>query len=204
MLTCTLWFIYVFIYWHFGTPGFDLMARVLQKQKIIITFHILDFNLKGSYPIAFHILHVNGYGWVDRWDARWTQSDYFDYLMLPQGPQIAKIVYYLTLWVIYEKLVVHCFPLLFIYLLCDEVFTPWYLIPTNGHPKHECYVLHVYLYLYKTRIDGTLNCKLVYMVTAVTYKLRGTMIPCGGGGSHQHHKCDTIPSKGETRGMSAW
>ena len=110
MLICTLWFIYVFHYWHFGTPGFDLMARVLQKQTIIITFHILDFNLKGSYQITFHILHVNGYGWVDRWDARWTQSDYFDYLMLPQGPQIAKIVYYLTLWVIYEKLVVHCFP----------------------------------------------------------------------------------------------
>ena len=59
--------IYVFHYWHFSTPGFDLMALcVLQKQTIIITFHILDFNLKGSYQITFHILHVNGYGWVDR------------------------------------------------------------------------------------------------------------------------------------------
>ena len=78
-----------------------------------------------------------------------------------------------------------------------------------GHLKHECYIVHVYLYLfwvhwYKTRIDGTINCILVYMVTVVTYKLRGTMVPCGGGGSHQHHKCDTIASEGETRDMSAW
>ena len=47
-----------------------------------------------------------------------------------------------------------------------------------GQPKDECYILNVYLYLfwvhwYKTRIDGTINCILVYKVTAVTYKLRG-------------------------------
>ena len=117
-----------------------------------------------------------------------------NYLMLPQGPQIAKIVYYLTLWVIYEKLVVHCFPC-YSYICSvtrSSLADTWYLQMDStkrsglpGHPKHECYILHVYLYLYKTRIDGTINCKLVYMVTAVTYKLRGTMIPCGGGGSHQ-------------------
>ena len=101
--------------------------------------------------------------------------------MPPQGPQIAKIVYYLTLWVIYEKLVVHCFPWYsyICFVTRSSLADTYKWILQNGlpwHPKHECYILHVYLYLYKTRIDGTINCKLVYMVTTVTYKLRGTMI----------------------------
>ena len=81
--------------------------------------------------------------------------------MLPQGPQIAKIVYYLTLWVIYEKLVdCSLFSLIFIYLLCDEVFTRWYLIPTNGFYKTVSQdtpnmnaIFYMYIYIY-TKLES--------------------------------------------------
>ena len=78
--------------------------------------------------------------------------------MLPQGPQIAQIVYYLTLWV--WKTGCSLFSLLFIYLLCDEVFTRWYLIPTNGFYKTVSQdtpnmnaIFYMYIYIY-TKLES--------------------------------------------------
>ena len=82
--------------------------------------HILELNLKSSYLIA-SLLDM----YIDMGERLAGKQDRPSLIIegTPRAPQIANKIctFAFTFWPIYEKLVVNCFPLLYICLHCDKV-----------------------------------------------------------------------------------
>ena len=121
--TSVRWGLHLLIFWFPRYP-WVLCKGTTWPQFLLL--HILYFNSKGSHQIAsiFDLyIHIN-----ERVDLNHSL------IPPPSGPQIGK---YVNVF-IYEKLIIHCFPLC-LCLQCDEVFMtlwcPWIQHTVPQDPK---------------------------------------------------------------------
>ena len=108
------------------------------------TFHRSHDNLK-SLSDCFHILYVDWYRWEDSWEARWTRSNY---IWATQGPPNSQKCTFLYIVAHIWKTGSYFFPLLYVCVLCYEVF--FHILGLKFKHKNflsDCFLIwHVHRY----------------------------------------------------------